>query len=1092
MGWVPEVNIARPRGVTHVHTDTVVRVVMGPWRSPDFVSGSAGWQIDADGSAEFNDITARGTITATAGEIGGWTIEAGHLYAGSGANRVGLKPGSYPFYAGAEAEASAPFRVSKAGEVWATNAHVTGEIDANSGHLGTLDVDGVITVGTGTPVIQIDGPNKRIRTSDFVSGQKGWEVTHEGKAEFDNLFVRGELHACVFVADEMHATGGTLAVMTVAKVAEPSGGANKLPFAIGYTFNLVLQGSWDTGACYVADDDVLRIKTMAAVAAGGSLDLWDIWLEVNGTPSSRGDRDLSAGNPGSYNVAVYWRQGGETDLVIPTGAAAIVWGHIGSEEGGLVLTSDLNYSPYMDIFTIPSATPWSSGTTPHVRVGNLDGVLGLGEEWGIAAGTDLSDATKGHVVLSDQRVRLWGVAQRWWDTSGNIRGQIDPLAGDSDVLFWLGPSEAGAHFKVLGSGDVWLDTLAISGDLGSFLFSKGEGLLLLGPNCEINATEWWSLRREKATISGAFHQEAGRWLGTRGLRVEKAGFNYELAPRMIDSDASGVADGWGMWDNFGSGGSPTTTVVAHPLAERGWLQRFQYTGAAGDVNDFCMLYDYTATGSFAQGDDVTVSLDAKGTLSGCVFKIVLQEADAASVGGTVHTGSNLTVSSGIQRFQETFTLVDADCSKVRVRLTVSSVDDGDTLDIYVGAVNVEKKMYATTFCCGALDWCSWSGTADASTSSRTVTEVNLDDLTRLISQVHPLSIHLWVQMPYDADATWPNSGGNSIFDARGAAGNQISVVYMASSDQFWVYLNDDYHLKSGNQTFKAGDWIAIGVKLDYLTDHYRLYLNGEEVDNYDAGLNSPTITDWEIGSAAGGYQGGFTLGEIAVVNVDWSANDFAAIYALQRPLVDAGAMDSPGIYILDGKFKMASSLTGNRIEMDAEEIAGYGSGGTKQFYLRASDGAAYAGGGVVRLNADGLQIVADSAAGDPEKIRFLYDNSGSLRRQGSVYSDWGGGGSDPNITWVQARRVSGDPWPAGVQVVLIAHDTVVGTDVRIAVNSNKVVDVTGEEIFKTEKLLRPGTGTSDPTAQVEDGCLFYRTDTDKLRLRANGAWVDLN
>ena len=32
-------------------------------KSPNFVSGSAGWQIAKDGTAEFNDLTVRGTFT---------------------------------------------------------------------------------------------------------------------------------------------------------------------------------------------------------------------------------------------------------------------------------------------------------------------------------------------------------------------------------------------------------------------------------------------------------------------------------------------------------------------------------------------------------------------------------------------------------------------------------------------------------------------------------------------------------------------------------------------------------------------------------------------------------------------------------------------------------------------------------------------------------------------------------------------------------------------------------------------------------------------------------------------------------------------
>ena len=50
----------------------------------------------------------------------------------------------------------------------------------------------------------------------FVSGQLGWQITPQGNAEFNNIWARGELHATVFVKDEVHATGGTFMVATAA------------------------------------------------------------------------------------------------------------------------------------------------------------------------------------------------------------------------------------------------------------------------------------------------------------------------------------------------------------------------------------------------------------------------------------------------------------------------------------------------------------------------------------------------------------------------------------------------------------------------------------------------------------------------------------------------------------------------------------------------------------------------------------------------------------------------------------------------------------------------------------------------------------
>lgn len=57
-------------------------VKLGNLRSASFIQGEAGWRIKANGDVEFNDGTFRGTITATAGTIGGWTISAHSIIGG--------------------------------------------------------------------------------------------------------------------------------------------------------------------------------------------------------------------------------------------------------------------------------------------------------------------------------------------------------------------------------------------------------------------------------------------------------------------------------------------------------------------------------------------------------------------------------------------------------------------------------------------------------------------------------------------------------------------------------------------------------------------------------------------------------------------------------------------------------------------------------------------------------------------------------------------------------------------------------------------------------------------------------------------------
>lgn len=281
----------------------------------------------------------------------------------------------------------------------------------------------------GNPLIRLTGGGDlESGTPGFTSGQTGWQIAANGDAEFNDVFVRGELHATTFVADEMHATGGTLAVMTVAKVAPAVGGSDNTLPSTGSSFTLNVQASYDTGLCYFSANDVIRIKTMGEIASGGSLDLYDIYLTVTSVGSQAG-RDLANGEAGYHPLTCVRRYGGATGFIIPPGSAAVRWAKVSQGSGytgGIILTSDLQYSPYIDIFTVDATqtgATWQSAPVtpkPRVRVGNLRGVLGKSaDEWGLAAGTDLSASgvTARYIVASDLGLTLNNVDLRLYSGS---------------------------------------------------------------------------------------------------------------------------------------------------------------------------------------------------------------------------------------------------------------------------------------------------------------------------------------------------------------------------------------------------------------------------------------------------------------------------------------------------------------------------------------------------------------------------------------------------------------------------------------------------------------------------------------------------
>ena len=111
-------------------------------------------------------VTSGGVLTAISGTIGGATINSARFYGGSGSSYTGMcfatgsgvANATYAFYAGATGTtgANAKFLVLKDGTLYATAAHITGEITATSGSFaGTLNAatgsfSGAITATSGT------------------------------------------------------------------------------------------------------------------------------------------------------------------------------------------------------------------------------------------------------------------------------------------------------------------------------------------------------------------------------------------------------------------------------------------------------------------------------------------------------------------------------------------------------------------------------------------------------------------------------------------------------------------------------------------------------------------------------------------------------------------------------------------------------------------------------------------------------------------------------------------------------------------------------------------------------------------------------
>jgi hypothetical protein len=248
----------------------------------------------------------------------------------------------------------------------------------------------------------------------YVSGQTGWIVTHTGFAEFNDVFVRGELHAVTFVVNEVHAMGGSMLVAT----------AGMLDSAVGAEYALEIESD-----ASLEDPQLLELDADVNPVDVGVLGVdADIYaFDIRNPPSGKAqiffegeiirtksvwEHGVSDGWFEIYEVIdqgdkfQYWgtlRHGGAGFM--PAGAAVVSYGF--PDDGRIFMTSDYPYAPYIDVFTT-GATPWN-GTVPHLRLGRLDGLGALPEitvgvkEYGIAMGSNLSDDQAPYVIVSNRQ-----------------------------------------------------------------------------------------------------------------------------------------------------------------------------------------------------------------------------------------------------------------------------------------------------------------------------------------------------------------------------------------------------------------------------------------------------------------------------------------------------------------------------------------------------------------------------------------------------------------------------------------------------------------------------------------------------------------
>ena len=481
------------------------------------------------------------------------------------------------------------------------------------------------------------------------------------------------------------------------------------------------------------------------------------------------------------------------------------------------------------------------------------------------------------------------------------------------------------------------------------------------------------------------------WLGTRGLMVEEATTNLITNPSIetattgwLPSIGTETITRDGSYSVFGDYALKVVTAIA----------------GAGEAGTY-----RTVTAETVASTEYTLSVWLRGAGT-----VRLWVYDAG--GGNQYSG-NITLTSVWTRHALTSTFGVGAARYIGV-LNLNT--DTEAITFYADGAQLEAKAYATTYADGdqGYDY-AWTGAEHASTSTRAATEINLDAHVGLITGNNTWSVRIVARAPYDDDDSW-SGNAPQLFVIRGADNNNyVYIDYDALSDEFELYINGTARV-SGASSFSAGDWLDIVATLDFTNDSYVLYVNGQAIGTDTTSLSAPTVTQMNVGTWYDGtYHWGGAIAELVLFDSVLTAPQVSQLFELQQALVDTGSMETPGIYILDGKFRVTSSTTGNRIEITADEIAGYDSTGTQQFCLRASDGKAVAGAGDVWLDENGLAIAV--GVGSSNQIRWLDGANDIVRIYGNK------SGTTAILTALAIGMGAGDD----AIITLTAQDQITGT-----------------------------------------------------------------
>ena len=160
--------------------------------------------VTDSGTLYARNATINGNITAKYGSIASYTIDGDYLM--STDQQVGLSAGATAFWAGYNKNnGSYKFRVMKDGTFTATNADITGTINASKGEIADYTINGAMLVGHNVGLSGTAGQGWAFWAGSNNADDAPFRVGHEGYLVASKATINGEITA----------TSGSIASYTI-------------------------------------------------------------------------------------------------------------------------------------------------------------------------------------------------------------------------------------------------------------------------------------------------------------------------------------------------------------------------------------------------------------------------------------------------------------------------------------------------------------------------------------------------------------------------------------------------------------------------------------------------------------------------------------------------------------------------------------------------------------------------------------------------------------------------------------------------------------------------------------------------------------